>query len=76
MLHRDNTPYLSPDTIVSPNNPRRYLPDSHFTDAVLDELARALVKIIESEDAKRPAKGSGRPMGTNRISIRRWQRSI
>jgi len=53
ILHRDNIPYLSSDTIISPNDPRGYLPDSHFTDPVDDELARALVKIIEKEGAMR-----------------------
>ncbi len=48
ILHADKIPFLSSDRIVSPNNPRGYLPDSHFTDAVDDELAQALVKIIDN----------------------------
>lgn len=58
ILHADNIPYLSSDAIVSPNNPRGYLPDSHFTDAVDDELARALVKVIENQSAKPLRNGS------------------
>jgi hypothetical protein len=47
-LQADNVPYLSSHTIVSPDDPRGYLPDSHFTDEMDDRLARALVKVIES----------------------------
>jgi hypothetical protein len=47
-LDADNVPYLSSDSIVSPNDPRGYLPDSHFTDKVDDKLAVALAKLIES----------------------------
>jgi hypothetical protein len=46
-LEQDNIPYLSSHTIVSPDNPRGYLPDSHFTDEEDDKLARELEKIIE-----------------------------
>jgi hypothetical protein len=49
-LQQDNVPYLSSHTIVSPDDPRGYLPDSHFTDEVDDKLARALVKVIESSN--------------------------
>jgi len=31
-LDADKVRYLSPHSIVSPNDPRGYLPDSHFTD--------------------------------------------
>jgi hypothetical protein len=47
-LEKDNIPYLSSHTIVSPDDPRGYLPDSHFTDEVDDKLAAALEKIIEA----------------------------
>ena len=47
-LHADNIPYLSSHTIASPDDPRGYLPDSHFTDAVDNKLARALIEVIES----------------------------
>lgn len=47
VLRADNVPYLSSNTIVSPDDPRGYLPDSHFTDAVDDKLAGALITIIE-----------------------------
>jgi hypothetical protein len=49
-LQADHVPYLSSHTIVSPDDPRGYLPDSHFTDEVDDKLARALVKVIESSN--------------------------
>jgi hypothetical protein len=47
ILLEDHIPYLSSHTIVSPDDPRGYLPDSHFTDEVDDRLARALVKVID-----------------------------
>lgn len=47
ILFEDHIPYLSSHTIVSPDDPRGYLPDSHFTDEVDDRLARALVKVID-----------------------------
>jgi hypothetical protein len=47
-LEQDNIPYLSSHTIVSPDDPRGYLPDSHFTDEVDDRLAAALEKVIEA----------------------------
>jgi hypothetical protein len=46
VLEKDNIPYLSSHTIVPPDDPRGYLPDSHFTDEVDDRLAAALEKII------------------------------
>jgi hypothetical protein len=48
-LDADKVPYLSSHTIVSPSDPRGYLPDSHFTDANDDKLARALAEIIENQ---------------------------
>jgi hypothetical protein len=48
VLLEDHIPYLSSHTIVSPNDPRGYLPDSHFTDDVDDKLARALAQVIEN----------------------------
>ena len=47
-LEKDNVPYLSSHQVVSPDDPRAYLPDSHFTDEVDDRLARALIAIIKS----------------------------
>lgn len=47
ILLEDHIPYLSSHTIVSPDDPRGYLPDSHFTEEVDDRLARALVKVID-----------------------------
>jgi hypothetical protein len=46
ILDADKIPYLSSHTIVSPDDPRGYLPDSHFTDEVDDKLAGALVKLL------------------------------
>jgi hypothetical protein len=46
-LNADAVPYLSSHTIVSPDDPRGYLPDSHFTDEFDDRLAAALVGIVE-----------------------------
>jgi hypothetical protein len=45
-LMEDNIPYVSSHTIVSPDDPRGYLPDSHFTDEVDDQLARELERVI------------------------------
>ena len=40
-------PYISSDTIASPSDPRNYLSDTHFTAAVDDKLARALVRVLD-----------------------------
>jgi hypothetical protein len=47
-LVAENIPYLSSHTIVSPNDPRGYLSDGHFTDQVDEKLARALADIINA----------------------------
>jgi hypothetical protein len=47
VLAQDNIPYLSSHTIASPDDPRNFLPDSHFTDEVDDKLAKALEKVID-----------------------------
>ena len=52
VLDRDNVPFLSSDSIASPNDPRNYLPDSHFTNAVDDRLALALVELIDRLDTR------------------------
>jgi hypothetical protein len=49
-LEADKIPYVSSHQIVSPNDPRGYVPNSHFTDSVDEQIARALIKAIE--DAK------------------------
>jgi len=46
-LDADDIPYLSSHTVASPDDPRAYLPDSHFTDAVDDKLALALVDLLD-----------------------------
>ncbi len=51
-------PYLSSHTVVSPSDPRGYLPDSHFTDANDDRLARALERVIDTELAKQPSQSA------------------
>jgi hypothetical protein len=38
--------FLSSHTICPPNDPRNYLPDSHFIPSKNTELARAMIKII------------------------------
>ena len=51
-LEKDHIPYLNSAAIVSPTDPRGYLPDSHFTDANDDRLARALAGVIDSAVAQ------------------------
>jgi hypothetical protein len=58
-LHAANVPYLSSHTIVSADNPRGYLPDTHFTDEVDDKLANALVAVIEREEQHLSGKSAG-----------------
>jgi hypothetical protein len=48
-LVANKIPYLSSHTVASPNDPRKYVPNSHFTDAIDEDMARALIKVIESE---------------------------
>jgi hypothetical protein len=59
MLRADHIPYLSSHTIVSADNPRGYLPDTHFTDEVDDKLANALIDVIDHEDQHLSAKSGG-----------------
>jgi hypothetical protein len=49
-LKADKIPCLSSHSIVSPSNPRGYLPDSHFTDQIDEELARALVRLLDKPE--------------------------
>lgn len=51
-LRREAIPFVSSHTIVSPADPRAYLPDSHFTDAIDDRLAIALAAVIEREEGR------------------------
>ena len=44
-------PYLNSAEVAPSNDPRNYLPDSHFTDIVDDRLAAALVRLIEANEA-------------------------
>jgi hypothetical protein len=52
-LERDHIPYLNSAAVVSPTDPRGYLPDSHFTDSNDDRLARALAVVIDGASAAR-----------------------
>jgi hypothetical protein len=63
ILDAQNIPCLSSHVIASPTDPRLYLPDSHFVDRVDDELARALVAIIESGQSSRDCSA---PFGSSR----------
>ncbi|MBN8808836.1 MAG: hypothetical protein J0I47_11490 [Sphingomonas sp.] len=45
-LERDHIPYLSSESVVDPNDPSNYLPDTHFTDANDQKLAQALDQVI------------------------------
>ena len=47
ILEADKSSYLSFHTIASPNDPRKNVPNSHFTDAVDEELARAPVRPMD-----------------------------
>ena len=51
-------PYLSSHTVVSPQDPRGYLPDSHFTDANDDRLSWALQHVIDTQLAHRTSQPS------------------
>ena len=50
ILVAEKIPCLSSHTIVSPNDPRGYLPDSHFTDQIDEKLAEALVKLLANPE--------------------------
>jgi hypothetical protein len=50
VLLEEKIPFLSSHTIISPNDPRGYLPDSHFTDEVDERLSKALERILEESD--------------------------
>jgi hypothetical protein len=49
-LVAEKIPCLSSHTIVSPNDPRGYLLDSHFTDKIDEKLAEALVKLLANPE--------------------------
>jgi hypothetical protein len=57
-LEADAVPYLSSHTVVSPDDPRGYLRDSHFTDEVDDRLAEALEKIVDQARTDASAHGA------------------
>lgn len=60
-LNAHDIPYLSSHTIVSPTDPRGYLPDTHFTDANDDQLARALEQVILEAERKAAAAPAPNP---------------
>lgn len=49
-LAAERIPYLSSHTVVSPSDPRGYLPDTHFTDANDERLAVALAQVIATAE--------------------------
>jgi hypothetical protein len=51
-LEAEHIPFLNSAAVVSPDDPRGYLPDSHFTDANDDRLARALAAVIDRAAAQ------------------------
>jgi hypothetical protein len=51
-LEEYHVPYLSSHTIVSPDDPRGYLADSHFTPEVDDKLAKSLETVIQKAAEK------------------------
>jgi hypothetical protein len=62
-LRADSVPYLSSHTVVSPDDPRGYLRDSHFTEEVDDRLAEALENVVDQARAnasERTAPSSGK----------------
>jgi hypothetical protein len=52
-LAANHIPFLNSAAVVSPTDPRGYLPDSHFTEANDDRLARALAAVIDRAAAHR-----------------------
>ena len=50
-LVADNIPYLNSAAIISPDDPRGYLPDSHFTDQNDEKLSKALERIILANES-------------------------
>jgi hypothetical protein len=51
-LLKDNVPYLSSDSIISPDNPRGYLPNHHFNMEVDDQIARELDRLVAVGDRR------------------------
>lgn len=48
-LEKHGIPYVSSHLVVDPNDPRNYLPDSHFTDANDQKIANALDRVLNIE---------------------------
>jgi hypothetical protein len=48
-LARNGIPCLSSHEICPPNDPRNYLPDSHFVPARNTELARAMAALVHQQ---------------------------
>jgi hypothetical protein len=46
-LEANDIPYLNSASIASPNDPRKYLSNSHFTDEIDDQMARSLSSLIQ-----------------------------
>jgi len=49
VLEAGGVPTLSSHTVVRPDDPSGYLPDSHFLDVHDDSLARRLIEIVDRE---------------------------
>jgi hypothetical protein len=62
-LSRDRIPCLSSHEICPPNEPRYYLPDSHFTPAKNAELARAMLALVHEELTRSRAPAPREPGG-------------
>lgn len=62
-LKADAIPYVSSHDFVDPRDPANYLPDTHFTDANDDKLARAIEEVIARSSMDKPRQGSERVPG-------------
>jgi len=67
-LESNDIPYLSSHTVASPNDPRMYVPNSHFRDDIDDEMARALIKVIERVQ-EQEGKPSAQSTPQNKMSV-------
>ncbi len=52
-LAAQKIPFLSSHEICDPNDPRNYLPDSHFVRSINLELAKAMIKVIRENMSSR-----------------------
>lgn len=59
-LDQQGIPTLSSHTLIDPNDPRNYLPDTHFTEANDLRMAQALDQLVQTELAKQAERNQGR----------------